>query len=318
LVDIHPHILAVAAGTLLVMIAGSIARLLALRGSAPDVSANRRRSLLTWWVVVLLILGAASLGRYPAIGLFLLMSVVGLREFFRLRRNTVGSRVLTTTAYGLALLSYLWIGFDKIAAFWMFLPLAGLLLLSIGHNVSELPQGFIDAIAETYWALLLTSYAPAFALLLFTLPAEMTPAAGGAAWFLFLLLLTETNDICQALVGRRLGKRKIAPDISPHKTWAGLFGGMIVTTLLAGLLGPWLTPWRPAIALAAGPVICVAGFFGDLNVSAFKRDCGVKDSSDLLPGQGGMLDRMNSLTFTAPTFYAFVLLIDYARNMMME
>jgi phosphatidate cytidylyltransferase len=130
--------------------------------------------------------------------------------------------------------------------------------------------------------------------------------AGGAGWFLFLMRLTEFDDIAQALVGRSIGRRKIAPVVSPHKTWAGFVGGVLLTSLLAGLLGRWLTPWQPTVAMLAGLLISLAGFLGDLNISGIKRDRGVKDSSNLLPGQGGVLDRIDSLTFAAPAFYGFI------------
>jgi phosphatidate cytidylyltransferase len=153
---------------------------------------------------------------------------------------------------------------------------------------------------------LLTAYAPGFAVLLFALAPASNPVAGGAGWFLFLMLLTEFDDISQALIGRALGKRKISPVVSPHKTWEGFIGGVVLTSMLGALLAPWLTPWHPAAGTIAGLLISLTGYLGDLNISAIKRDCGVKDSGTLLPGQGGMLDRIDSLTFAAPTFYALV------------
>ena len=140
---------------------------------------------------------------------------------------------------------------------------------------------------------------------------------------MFVLILTETNDIAQALTGRRFGHRKkhrLAPVLSPNKTWEGFLGGGLITLAVAVPLAHWLTP-LPAWELRGGPLgahipglgsICAAllitivGLVGDLNMSALKRDAGVKDSSQLLPGMGGMLDRIDSLTFTAPAFYYFI------------
>ena len=134
-------------------------------------------------------------------------------------------------------------------------------------------------------------------------------ATGVAAWFLFLIAITETNDIGQAWVGRRFGSHKIAPVLSPNKTWEGFFGGQFVAGLLAIAIGPYLTPldWQQFVIAAV--LIAVAGFFGDLNMSAVKRAAHVKDSGDALPGQGGILDRVDSLTFTAPLFYLYLMLI---------
>ena len=98
----------------------------------------------------------------------------------------------------------------------------------------------------------------------------------------------------------------MAPHVSPGKTWAGLLGGVATTVALAALVGPWLTPMDLTRSLLAGLIIGVAGFFGDLSISAIKRDLKVKDSGSILPGHGGILDRIDSLTYTAPLFFHYV------------
>lgn len=133
------------------------------------------------------------------------------------------------------------------------------------------------------------------------------------------MILTESNDIARAFFGRHWGKQLIAPVVSPFKTWVGFYGGMLTTITLAILLGPLLTSFGGTeksypetlasgmtASTAAGMLISITGYFGDINLSAVKRDAGVKDSGTLLPGQGGILDRIDSLTFTAPAFYCFV------------
>ena len=126
-------------------------------------------------------------------------------------------------------------------------------------------------------------------------------------------------DIAAYFGGKRWGKTKLIK-VSPNKTWEGFIGGMVVTLGLAVLLAPWLTA-LPAHSgplglpetvsrwvgpLLAGLVIAVAGFFGDINMSGLKRDCGAKDSSAMLPGMGGLIDRIDSLTFAAPAFFYFM------------
>ncbi|EMI15571.1 phosphatidate cytidylyltransferase [Rhodopirellula maiorica SM1] len=108
------------------------------------------------------------------------------------------------------------------------------------------------------------------------------------------------------MVGRRFGRRKLTT-VSPKKTWEGFLGGMIVTSVTAMLLGAWLTALPPLQCLTAGLLLSIAGQMGDLNMSAMKREVGVKDSGNLLPGQGGILDRIDSLTFTAPLFFYYFL-----------
>jgi len=252
---------------------------------------------------------AAIVGLYLSVLLLLACSFLALREHLALTHQ-VRPASLKSLAYFLIAASYLLILLDLPQLFVAFLPVAALLALAITSVFTRGPEGFAMSVPSLYWGVLLTGYAPAFAALLFTLPPEMNPIAGGAGWFLLLLLLTEANDISQALIGRRLGVRQLAPQTSPYKTWAGFAGGVCVTILLAAVLAQWLTPWRPLIAVAAGLVVSLAGVLGDLNLSALKRNCQVKDSGTLLPGQGGMLDRIDSLTFTAPVFYGFVLIVD--------
>ncbi len=123
---------------------------------------------------------------------------------------------------------------------------------------------------------------------------------------LFLVLLTEANDIFQFLWGKTFGRRKVAPTVSPDKTYAGLIGGIISIVVLATIIGPRLTLLDTTRAFLAGILISVAGFAGDLCFSALKRDLGIKDFGATLPGHGGVLDRVNSLVFTAPLFFHFV------------
>jgi phosphatidate cytidylyltransferase len=99
--------------------------------------------------------------------------------------------------------------------------------------------------------------------------------------------------------------------VSPNKTWEGFLGGVATTIALSALLATWLTPLSRENAVLAGALIGVAGFVGDVTISALKRDIGLKDSGSILPGHGGILDRIDSLTYTAPLFFHFVYYLYY-------
>jgi len=103
-----------------------------------------------------------------------------------------------------------------------------------------------------------------------------------------------------------IGRHKVVPTVSPNKTVEGLIGGIVTTTLLAVLLAPVLTPLTLNHSIAAGLMIGAGGFLGDITIGAVKRDIGVKDAGTMLPGHGGVLDRVNSLTYTAPLFFHFL------------
>lgn len=131
----------------------------------------------------------------------------------------------------------------------------------------------------------------------------------GAWLVLYLLLITWLNDTGAYLVGARIGKTKLAPKLSPKKTVEGAIGGLVFATLTAIGVGLWLKlPWQQTLLL--GPILGILGQVGDLCESALKRDLGIKDFGGIMPGHGGLLDRFDSILFTAPIAYyylAFVL-----------
>jgi phosphatidate cytidylyltransferase len=138
---------------------------------------------------------------------------------------------------------------------------------------------------------------------LLVLPLNVSFPAGAAGLVLYLVLLTEFNDVMQYVWGKMLGRRKIIPSVSPGKTWAGLVGGALTTAAAGGLLALLLTPFSLPQGVLAGLLIGLTGFVGDVVISAVKRDLGVKDAGALIPGHGGVLDRLDSLLYTTPLFY---------------
>ena len=297
------------------LLGGTLVRIVALRGAAESVVQSRVSSLRTWWVLAGLLAFTVLSGR---VGMATLMGVAGvlaLREFLGLvgwanvgRPTAIVVFAFVPLYYGVALA-----GDYRIAA--QLAPVVFLVTLGALRSWLGLIEGYIRTTAAVFWGLMLFLYGLSHACMLNELPAVADPPVGRCGWFLFLVLLTETNDIMQAVIGRRIGRRKITPLVSPNKSLEGLVGGMSVTTALAILTAPTLTTWTNGrspvewitISVMAGVLISLFGFLGDINMSGIKRDVGVKDGSTLLPGQGGMIDRIDSLTFTAPVFYYFSL-----------
>ena len=137
-------------------------------------------------------------------------------------------------------------------------------------------------------------------------------ALAGTALVAYPLLLTWGTDIGGFVVGRTLRGPKLMPSVSPNKTVSGAIGGLVAAVLLSELIGVVLLPrmaqlalsWRSALVF--GLVVGAAGQLGDLVESMLKRQAGVKDSSRLIPGHGGVLDRVDSLLFTLPTGFAML------------
>ena len=118
----------------------------------------------------------------------------------------------------------------------------------------------------------------------------------------FLVLVVQSSDVLQYVWGKLLGRRKIAPLLSPSKTWEGFLGGVGSATLI-GVALYWITPFTPGQAALMAVIVCLMGFFGGLVMSAIKRDRGVKDWGQMIEGHGGMLDRLDSVIFAAPVFF---------------
>jgi len=132
----------------------------------------------------------------------------------------------------------------------------------------------------------------------------------GAWWLLFVLLLVWGADSGAYMFGKMFGKHKLAPKVSPGKTWEGFLGGLVTSALIAVLFAT-LAP----LTVSTGTlVICaiiatLASVLGDLTESMFKREAGIKDSGNLIPGHGGILDRIDSLTAAVPVFACLLLLV---------
>ena len=128
--------------------------------------------------------------------------------------------------------------------------------------------------------------------------------AAGSVWLLFVLLLVWSADIGAYFAGRTWGRRKLAPSVSPGKSWEGVMGGMLATVLLALIFGTWqqLGAVGSSVLVLVTLVVTLASVLGDLLESMLKRHRQIKDSSQLLPGHGGVLDRVDSLTAAVPLF----------------
>jgi phosphatidate cytidylyltransferase len=172
-------------------------------------------------------------------------------------------------------------------------------------------RDFLRAAGTLHWGVMTLVFGVSHIAYLLVLPEEKNADAGGAGLVLFLVFLTEFNDVAQYVWGKMLGHNKIIPKVSPNKTWEGFLGGVATTTVLAVILSNRLTPLRLDTAVVAGLLISVAGFVGDVIISALKRDIGLKDSGSMLPGHGGILDRIDSLTYTAPLFFHYVYYLHY-------
>ncbi|MGO2337010.1 phosphatidate cytidylyltransferase [Providencia sp.] len=132
----------------------------------------------------------------------------------------------------------------------------------------------------------------------------------GAWWLLYVMLLVWGADSGAYAFGRTMGRNKLAPKVSPGKTWEGLIGGLITAGVISWLFSAFAPiPVMPDYLLVTSIIVVIVSVFGDLTESMFKRQSGIKDSSHLIPGHGGILDRIDSLTAAIPVFAGLNLLV---------
>ena len=175
---------------------------------------------------------------------------------------------------------------------------AGMLVRALSRT-----EGLRAGVLQAAWTVLGVAYVGG----LLSFGSLLREAPDGRQFVYFLAFATWAGDIGAYYVGSRLGRRPLAPRISPRKTVEGALGGVGATVLVAALGCGWIWPRLPLpTAMWVGGVLAVAGMLGDLTESALKRAAGVKDSGTLIPGHGGALDRLDSLIFGGPALYALV------------
>ncbi len=259
----------------------------------------------SWWVIIGLLSVALFLGKATTILLFAFVSYLALKEYLTITPTQIQDRVVLFWVYLMIPLQYLFVFTVNFEMFLVLIPVYGLAVIAMQMILTGVTQGYIARIGTIYWGLLMTVFSISHLAYLAVLPGADGPITG-AGLVLYVVLLTQSNDVSQYIWGKSLGRRKIIPSVSPSKTWEGFLGGMGTSIVLASLLGTWLTPLPWYLAALSGLLVSVAGFFGDLNMSCVKRDLCLKDTGAMLPGHGGILDRVDSLTLTAPLMCHFI------------
>lgn len=182
---------------------------------------------------------------------------------------------------------------------WLFLPLA--LLLWLGNLIAVVSY----PASKTYWGNQPTVGLAGLILLpVFTHSLiHLYQQPEGLKWLLSLLFIIWAADIGAYFTGRAWGKHKMIPQVSPGKSWEGLAGGMVSVLIIAGLCLIWLPVLSLGLWFGLAVVTALISVLGDLFFSVLKRRCGLKDTGKLLPGHGGILDRLDSLIAALPFFY---------------
>ncbi|MBK8181280.1 MAG: phosphatidate cytidylyltransferase [Planctomycetes bacterium] len=303
-----PHLpretLWIAAGLLgLLTLATLIGALLARRAGPGNAAiANLNQRTRSWWWMVALFVAAASLGRGVSACVFGAVSFLALREMLTLSPTRRGDhRTLFWVFFVVTPLQYAFVYDGWYGMFAVFVPVWVFLFVAVRCALAGDTRRYHERVAKIQWALMTCVYFTSHAPMLLGL--EIAGFEGRNLNLLFYLaLVVQLSDILQYVWGKLAGRHPVVPKLSPKKTWEGLIGGAGSAALI-GMGLWWMTPFTPLESLGMSLAIVAAGFFGGLCMSAVKRDAGVKDWSHLIPGHGGVLDRIDSLCFAAPVFF---------------
>ena len=235
------------------------------------------------------------------------LSFLALREYLSMVPTRSADRPALLCAYAAIPLAYLCVAAGRYDLFVMIVPVYALVCVTPVLVLAGGPDGLLRAVGALSWGLLVTVFALGHLAALIYLPESSRHDGAGAGLLLYLLVVVQAGDVAQYLAGKAFGRLRLAPRHSPSKTWEGLIGGLIVTSALGAALATWLTPFDTVQGLLVGLVLGAGGTLGDLVMSGLKRDLGLKDTGTLLPGHGGVLDRVDSLVLTAPLFFHIVI-----------
>ncbi|MFD0859405.1 phosphatidate cytidylyltransferase [Roseovarius aquimarinus] len=301
------HFAILAACVLAVLAVATVAGQLLRRRAGPDdlTVQNLNARIAAWWVMSAVIALAFTLGTAGVVVLFAICSFAALREFLTLTNTKAADHWALAAAVFIVLpLQYVSVGQGWYGFYSIFIPVYAFLFMPILSALRGRTEGFLVRVSEAQWALMISVFCVSH------VPAMLSldiPGHEGRGLFLifFLIVVVQFSDVMQYVWGKLLGRRKIAPRLSPSKTLEGLVGGVLSASCLGAALF-WITPFTPMQAFAISLLITLMGFFGGLVMSAIKRDRGVKDWGHLIAGHGGFIDRLDSVIFSAPIFFHVV------------
>ncbi len=274
-------------------------------GLNPAVVHTFNARIRAWWLMCTVLAAAFLLGpvsHVATVVLFGLISFWALREFITLTPTRLADhRTLFWVFFLFTPLQYVLVGLNKYDFYSILIPVYAFLFIPARVALSGDYKRFLERTAKIQAGLMVCVYCLSHAPALLSLELANGYKENARLLFFFVLVV-QLNDVLQYAIGRRLGRRVIAPAISPNKTWEGFVGGAASATLLGTALW-WATPFKPWEAALMSLVISIMGFAGGMTMSAIKRDRGVKDYGTLVVGHGGVLDRIDSICFAAPVFF---------------
>lgn len=270
--------------------------------SARETIDNANARIRAWWLLTAAFAVAVLTGGVGSVVLFALVSFLALREFITLSPTSRADHAALVWSFFIVTpIQYVLVGVQWYGFFSIMIPVYAFLLVTLRIVLAGETERFLERAATIQWGLMACVYCISHVPAVLLLDIEGYEGQNAKLLF-FLVVVVQLSDVFQYLWGKLLGRHRVAPTISPNKTWEGLIGGVASATAVGAALW-WVTPFNPWQAAAMALVIALAGVAGGLVMSAIKRDRGVKDYGEFIQGHGGVLDRVDSLLFAAPIFF---------------
>jgi phosphatidate cytidylyltransferase len=263
---------------------------------------NLNARIRAWWVMSAVFALSLLTGGLGSVILFAILSFFALREFITLTPTRPADHSALFWVFFIILpLQYYLVATQWYGFFSVLIPVYAFLFIPSRIAISGDAEGFLERSSKIQWGLMVCVYCVSHvpALLMLEIPGY---AGKNARLLFFLVVVVQLSDVFQYVWGKLLGRHKIAPVISPSKTWEGFIGGTLSATLVGTAL--WqVTPFTMWQTMGMAFIITLMGFLGGLTMSAIKRDRGVKDWGSAIQGHGGVLDRIDSICFAGPIFF---------------
>lgn len=272
----------------------------------PSRDAEVRLRIRMWWFILGGLLMSLVLDRRFSVVALGMVSFVAFKEFLTLAPTRRADSKVLLWAYLAIPVQYFWAGSGLYGMFSVFIPVYVFLLLPIRMVLIGDTVGFLRAVGVIHWGLMTTVFCVSHLAFMLVLPDLPGLKNTGVSLLFFLVILTQLNDTTHYLADRRFGKHRILVKVRPGLSVEGLVAGTALTTLAAVAMAPLFTPFNGQQAAVAGALIGLFGFFGFVATAAVERDLGVRESGHFLPGHGGLLERLDSLMFSAPLFFHLV------------
>jgi len=301
--NFDPEMLGLLGGVVCLLVVATIVSrvLLKTRGPSPTLE-NLSSRVMAWWGMIAIFLLSLALGRTGVFLFYTGLSFLALREFVTLTPTPRGDhRTLAWIFFFVLPLHYLFAWAPWYGMFLIFIPVYAFVLIPVRSALAGDTARFLERTAKLQWGVLVCVYFASYIPMMLYLPIPGYEGQNAKLLF-FFVMVTQLSDVLQYVAGKLWGRTPVAPSVSPGKTVEGLvIGGLSAAACGAALW--WATPFPLPVAGLMALMLVLTGFLGGLVMSAVKRSLGAKDWGAGIPGHGGVLDRLDSLLFSAPLFF---------------